>query len=94
MDTLRGERLVSAESHPAVAQLVGKQPSSQALRKPMENCSIAAVQQGSWIANGLATGYKLNVLTPKLQGPVLKTDLARPPVLQPYSTKAYVHSHI
>ena len=42
MDTLRGERLVSAESHPAVAQLVGKQPSSQALRKPMENCSIAA----------------------------------------------------
>jgi len=52
------------------------------------------VQQGSWIANGLATGYKLNVLTPKLQGPVLKTDLARPPVLQPYSTKAYVHSHI
>ena len=42
MDALRGERLVPAESHPAVAQLVGKQPSPQALRKPMENCSIAA----------------------------------------------------
>jgi hypothetical protein len=107
MDALRGERLVSAESHPAVAQLVGKQPSPQALRKPMENCSwlsfngclgflseFPGVQQGSWIANGLATGYKLNVLTSKLQGPVLKTDLARPPVLQPYSTKAYVHNHI